>query len=634
MSLSKQLLLLVSALFLMIFSVNFMLSVENIRGYLEGESQVHAQDTATSLGLSLSPYMVDEKDPVIETMMNAIFDRGYYKEIKLLSVEGESLVTLSNANVTEEVPQWFINFLPMKAAVGESEISSGWSISGVVTVEINPAYAYFKLYEQVTTSFYYSLATLALSVALLLLVLRVTLSSLNRIGRMAETISKGDFETIERLPWTSDVRRVALSMNLMSEKLEKVIGKLNQRLEGLGKKLQLDDLTGLRKKNSFEDDMAELHASSSGAFVFIVKIDALGSLVKELGNNAIDQFIKDFAEILRNVGDDQVEGEVTSYRFFGSEFVLLARGINADEAELLAKALTEALSGLAGKLNKVDIAHIGVAEFDPFGSIDTILLAANEAYEQATLIGANGYYLRKGEDRAKDTAQWKELVFDIIDNNDYRISYVSPVKNLQTEKVIMVDAFSEAVDKNGDVLSIGTFVSIAEKFVKIVDLDKGVTTRVVEYINKENIQHSVAISLSNRTIKSSDFRTWLTMLLTENSAIAGKVVFSLSAYAVTKEVAAYKEFISFVHELNAKVIIKRFEGHLIPPDVVKQLRPDFIRLARDIGNGIDASVEKQEFMATVTELGDLLSIGVLAENINSEADLGRIKAIGVMGASR
>ncbi len=634
MSLSKQLLLLISALFLMIFSVNFILSVENIRSYLEGESQIHAQDTATSLGLSLSPYMLDEKDPVIETMMNAIFDRGYYKEIKLLDVGNKPLVTLTNSNSFEEVPQWFVDFLPMQTAVGESEISSGWSISGVVTVEINSTYAYLKLYEQVKTSFYYSLATLAMSVALLLLVLQVTLSSLKRIGRMAETISKGDFEVIERLPWTSDVRRVALSMNIMSKKLEKVILKLNQRLEGLGKKLQLDDLTGLRKKNSFEDDMGELLASSSGAFVFIVKIDALGGLVKELGNDAIDEFIKDFAEILKNVGDKQIGGDVSTYRFFGSEFVLLARNIDGKKAEALASCLSDALSTLAKKLNKADIAHIGVAEFDPFGSVDTILLAANEAYEQATLIGANGYYLRKGEDRAKDTAQWKELVFDIIDNNDYTLSYVSPVANLETKEVMMVDVFSEAVDKNGDVLSIGTFVSIAEKFVKIVDLDKGVTSRVIEYVNNENIQHSVAISLSNRTIKNSDFRAWLTVLLTGNSSIAGQIIFSLSAYAVTKEVAAYKEFIHFVHQLNAKVIIKRFEGHLIPPEIVKQLKPDFIRLARDIGNGVDGNAEKQEFVSTVVELGELLGIGVFAENIQSEVDLSKVKTLGVIGASR
>jgi hypothetical protein len=109
----------------MIFRVNFVLSVENIKSYLEGESQVHAQDTATSLGLSLSPYLVDEKDPVLETMINAIFDRGYYKEIKLINVEGKALVTLSNNEAIEGVPTWFLRNVPMQTAMAESEISSG-----------------------------------------------------------------------------------------------------------------------------------------------------------------------------------------------------------------------------------------------------------------------------------------------------------------------------------------------------------------------------------------------------------------------------------------------------------------------------------------------------------------------------
>lgn len=60
MSLYKQLLLLVSGLFCMIFSINYVVSVKNTMEYLEVQSKIHAQDTATSLGLSLSPHLVAE----------------------------------------------------------------------------------------------------------------------------------------------------------------------------------------------------------------------------------------------------------------------------------------------------------------------------------------------------------------------------------------------------------------------------------------------------------------------------------------------------------------------------------------------------------------------------------------------
>jgi methyl-accepting chemotaxis protein len=235
MSLYKQLLLLISALFLIIFCLNFIISIDNIRSYLEGESQIHAQDTATSLGLSLSPYMVKETDPVIETMMNAIFDRGYYQEIKLVNVDKQPLVTLSNKKAVEGVPDWFVNSILMKTASAESEISSGWNIRGVVHVTINPGYAYIKLLEQAKRSLYFSLAAFALSIILLLFVLRITLSSLKKIDQMALTIADGKFETIEQLPWTTEVRNVTTSMNMMSGKIERVISNLNTKLDSIGK---------------------------------------------------------------------------------------------------------------------------------------------------------------------------------------------------------------------------------------------------------------------------------------------------------------------------------------------------------------------------------------------------------------
>ena len=634
MSLSKQLLILISALFLMIFSVNFVLSVNNIRDYLEGESQIHAQDTATSLGLSLSPYMVDNKDPVIETMINAIFDRGYYKEIQLVDVNGEELITLTNNKRFGSVPDWFVELMPMQVAAEKSEISSGWNISGTVSVTVNPGYAYFKLYNQVKTSFYYSLIAFVASVILLLLVLQITLSSLKRIGAMAETISRGHFDNIDRLPWTTEVRKVASSMNIMSWKLEKVIRNLNKKLERIGKKLQLDDLTGLSKKGRFEEDVEEMLASDEEVYVFMIKIDALTSLVKELGGETIDQFIKGFADILKLKSTANAIGEIRAYRFVGSEFVLLMRGANETEAETLAKSFSVSFAELGNKYQRHDIAHIGVTALDPLSSVEDTLLAANEAYEQAQLIGANRYYLRKHEERPRDMAEWKALVFDMVDSNDYKVSYIGNTENLQTPSILMQEAFLEALDKNKELLSVGTFVSIAEKFEKIVELDKGVTSRVIEHIKESKVAHKMAINVSARTVKSSHFRAWLATVLKENQAIANQLVFSFSAYSVAKEPNTYKEFIDYVGSLNAKTMVKRFETYSLSPEEVKDLKPDYIRLARDMSNGLHHEAEKAEFVRTMVELGELLEMGILAENVREEKDYDALTTIGVLGASR
>jgi len=634
MSLSKQLLLLVSALFLMIFSVNFVSSVNNIRDYLEGESEVHAQDTATSLGLSLSPYMVNETDPVIETMMNAIFDMGYYQEIKLVNVENQPLVSLTNKMIVEGVPSWFIKLIPMKTAQAESEISSGWSISGVVNVTLNPGYAYLKLYEQAKSSFYYSLAAFVLSTVILLIVLRVTLAPLKKIDQMALKIATGKFETIDQLPWTTEVRNVTASMNMMSHKIEAAIKNLNLKLDTIGKKLQQDDLTGLNKKSSFETDMKHLFISNVDAYVFMIKIDSLSRLVKEQGADKIDLFLIDFSKALTKVAKQSEHGEILVYRFVGSEFVLLVKQMTYEQTEQFAKRLSFAIAEVGEKYQRPDIAHIGVATFNPIGTTEGILLAAKEAYEQAQLIGANSFYLRTGDDPAKGIAEWKSLVFNIVDKQAFSLSFVARVSNFQTEQVLMEEAFSQAVDDRGNSLAIGTFVSIAEKFEKIVDLDKAVILKVIKYIEEQTIDHAIAINISTRTIKNSHFRSWLVRLIKQKQLFSQQLVFSLSAYAAAKDITVYKEFITFIHQLNARVMIKRFETQSLSPELIKELNPDFIRLARDLGQGIAYNEGKKEFVETMKGIGDLLDISIVAENVNSDEDFNCIRKIGITGVSR
>ena len=83
MSLSKQLYIIISIIFFMIFTGNFIISVKNTKEYLETESITKAQDTATLLGMSLKNLLKDKTNPEIESIINAIANRGFYKEIRL-----------------------------------------------------------------------------------------------------------------------------------------------------------------------------------------------------------------------------------------------------------------------------------------------------------------------------------------------------------------------------------------------------------------------------------------------------------------------------------------------------------------------------------------------------------------------
>ena len=265
MSLSKQLLILLSFVFFIVFSASFILSVGNIKNYLEVQSEFHVQDTATSLGLSLSPYMVDDQDPMLRTMMNAIFDMGYYKEMRLEDIDGKELIKLSNTEQIEGVPSWLINLMPMDVATAVSEISSGWNMSGTLYVTANPGYGYLKLYEQAKATLTFSLLIFLAAIILLIIILRLTLKPLKNIEQQANEISAGNFITTQDLPWTLEVKNVAISMNSMSKKIGDMIGRLNGKLESLSENLKQDPLTKLLNQATFEVNLKQASSSATKA---------------------------------------------------------------------------------------------------------------------------------------------------------------------------------------------------------------------------------------------------------------------------------------------------------------------------------------------------------------------------------
>ncbi len=81
-------------------------------------------------------------------------------------------------------------------------------------------------------------------------------------------------------------------------------------------------------------------------------------------------------------------------------------------------------------------------------------------------------------------------------------------------------------------------------------------------------------------------------------------------------------------------MIKRFETQSLPPEVIKSLNPDFIRLSREISNGVSTSKQKLEFVQAMLQMGVLMDIAILAENVKLDNDYDVLMQIGLTGASR
>ena len=737
MSLSKQLYLIISLIFLMIFTGNFIISVNNTKEYLQTESSTKAQDTATSLGMTLKSLLNDKTDPEIESIIKAISNRGFYKEIRLEDVEftfsnmdliayapnldktlswtiediavdpkygtieskesdeelGNALSALENEdfiaeeneektfrfipsqayaqggmipiafkainesstiNVNTElmlskvivkemreekfdyVPQWFINALPLQMEEKSSEINSGWNATAIIYVSANAGDAYAKLYEQAKSAIIYALVAFIISIVLMVIFLQFILKPLKDIEKLAMNIAKGQFSTITKLPWTTEIKNVARAMNEMSTKIEGIIKKLNSNIENVTKKISLDDLTNLSIRQTFETDMKKMFIAKHTGYVLSIKINELGQFAKNNNNLQVDTFIKDFANILKN-SNEAFTFNITAYRFFGSEFAMILENATHDDAQNVTAHLKTKFEELGQKVNYEYVANLGATPFNPIGTTPEMVSACNEAFEMAKQIGPNEAYIRDDSDLARDMLVWKELIFDIIDHGKFSVGYIGNAHVLNGTKegqLVMQEAFTQAKDNNGEQIPIGTFISIAEKYEKVIDFDKAVVNKVLSHIRSEKISHDISINLSLDSICDTQFISWIKELIENNSDISSQLVFSITAYGVAKDIDKFKAFSHVIHHAGAKVIIKRFESKFVPLESIKDLNIDYIRLARDYTNNIYKDSGKQAFVESMQELSNLLNIKLFAENVKEEEDFKFVKKVNLYGASR
>ncbi|RXJ98014.1 GGDEF domain-containing protein [Arcobacter sp. CECT 8989] len=740
MSLSKQLYLIIIFIFFVIFTGNFIISVKNTKEYLELESQTKAQDTATSLGMSLRPLIKDKNDPEIETIIKAISNRGFYKEIrledsdfvitdekllstikidypeswkvkkvsvltkygtiekveldsdinnKLLKLENEDLdlgfveeisrnkyrfiptdafsnggkidfkvqvldgkkllfkdvsLNIEKIIVQEKrdvkfdyVPSWFVDMISFNLEEKASEISDGWKKSAVIYVSPNPGEAYAKLYEQAKGSITYAIIAFLVSMSILFVFVQYILRPLKTIESLAKSIAQGKFKTIDKLPWTTEIKHVSIAMNDMSVKIESIISKLNRNLETLSKKLSKDELTGLPLKATFETDMKEMFIQKSEGYILKVKINSLASYAKTHTNSEINNLIKEFAKTLKSIESvNNKYVKATAYRFFGSEFMVILRNCKYEGAIEICKVFKGNFEVLREKYKLEELAYIGGTPFNKYGTTPEMLEAATEAYEKAKLIGPNEFFLRDNSDLTRDMEEWRNLVFDIIDNKTFEVDYINDTYSLDKEKntLLMQEAFTSAKDKDGKNIPIGTFVSIAEKYSKVVDFDKAVIQKVINHISINNLKNDVMINLSLQSISDNNFLLWLDELILKNKNLSSKLIFSVTAYAVAKDVDNFKRFCNRVHYSDSKIIVKRFESKFIPLDNLKDFNLDCIRLAREYTTNINTDSSKQSFVESIQELSTLLNIKVYCESVQNDEDYKCIKKLKLNGASR
>ena len=190
MTLYRQLIIFTLCLFFLLFTGSWLAKFESTRSFLINQLESHAQDTATSLGLSISSRDGAGDMATVEGMVNAVFDRGYYESIRLTDTNNKTVLERKLKVTIENVPQWFISLVPLKTPEATANTMSGWRRTGTVQVKSHPGYAYHTLWEDAVRMTLWFVACGILVLTGGAVGLRILLKPLYRVEQQADALCR------------------------------------------------------------------------------------------------------------------------------------------------------------------------------------------------------------------------------------------------------------------------------------------------------------------------------------------------------------------------------------------------------------------------------------------------------------
>ena len=108
MTLYRQLLASMFALFLLLFVAAYLVQFNSTRTFLAEQQRTTLINTATSVGLALTPYLETSDRVGAESVLNAAFDGGYYRKMRLELLASGEVIYKENPLFIQGVPDWFV----------------------------------------------------------------------------------------------------------------------------------------------------------------------------------------------------------------------------------------------------------------------------------------------------------------------------------------------------------------------------------------------------------------------------------------------------------------------------------------------------------------------------------------------
>jgi diguanylate cyclase (GGDEF)-like protein len=417
------------------------------------------------------------------------------------------------------------------------------------------------------------------------------------------------------------------------ESLKESVAALVSAREETERTAMTDGLTGVANRRAFMARLNDLSAEreqSAEYGVFYIDLDRFKGVNDALGHAAGDALLRVASSRIANTVRD---GDLVA-RLGGDEFAVVARDIpGRATANTLAQRLVSALNepfNLEGQRVQIG-ACVGVAlasESDAAG--DLLLKQADLAMYAGKSTGRNSHRIFEADMlRSAEERQAIELgLRNALVNNELEL-YFQPIRRLSKENVTGFEALIRWRHPTRGLLPPAQFLSVADEMGMANDIGAWVIDAACAQAAKWPSDITVGINLSPLQIASDDVARRIGQALEVSGLEARRLEIEITETSLLQNDPVTLDQLRRLKQLGVSIALDDFGTGYSSLSYLISFPLDRIKIDRLFISQLGRSRESDLIVRSISQLAKNLNCSVVAEGIETEEQLQRLRALHV-----
>ncbi len=402
-----------------------------------------------------------------------------------------------------------------------------------------------------------------------------------------------------------------------------------------------DILTGLVNRREFENRLERALKSAKadeGSYALCyMDLDQFKIINDTCGHAAGDALLGQLGALLKS----KIRWRDTLSRLGGDEFGVLLENCTVEEAMRTAEILREAIQEF--RFNWDDrvfrlATSIGVVPITADNEdVAGMLSAADSACAAAKEAGRNRIHCFQENDiellRRRREIQWAARINNALEESRFEL-FRQVIRPLQTTgEGLHYELLLRMRDENGGLISPGIFISAAERYGIIPNIDRWVIQNsfnwLVSAADERERLAVCSINLSGQSLGDEKFLPFVIEQFRNTGLDPAKICFEITETAAIASYSQANRFIQALKELGCLFALDDFGTGLSSFGYLKHFPVDFLKIDGSFVKEILHDPIDREMVRSINEIGHLTGKKTIAEFAENAEIIAMLKSMGI-----